>query len=196
MKYLEYEELLENEYIDELYDDDDGADDPAPETEPADTPDENEESPATSGLKQKAKDSAMKTVSKALKQHAHKLSLAGPLGTILLWIAAIIIALIIIIGIIMFLITMPGMVMEKLKTMSRTIGRAFANFFGGDTTSIVSDEEIYDTLTYLEQMNYDLKGLGFLTEFVGLGYDDDNDGEIDEVGEEALKQYKTNDLGR
>ena len=196
MKYLEYEELLENEYIDELYDDDDGADDPAPETEPADTPDENEESPATSRLKQKAKDSAMKTVSKALKQHAHKLSLAGPLGTILLWIAAIIVALIIIIGIIMFLITMPGMVMEKLKTMSRTIGRAFANFFGGDTTSIVSDEEIYDTLTYLEQMNYDLKGLGFLTEFVGLGYDDDNDGEIDEVGEDDDKDGKDDGIAR
>ena len=182
MKYLEleYEELLENEYFNM---DDDSYDDPGSDDsgDPGDTSGDSgggEETESSSSMASNARKKAMETVSKALKQKAKKMSLAKPLGMLLWKIFFILVIIIIIIGIIMFLATMPGMVMEKLKTLSRKVGNAFASFFGEDTITQVSDEEIYETLTYLEKMGYDIKGEGFLTGYVG----DDNGVEKDENG--------------
>ena len=86
---------------------------------------------------------------------------------ILSWVIVIILIIIIIIGIVMFFITMPGMVMDKLKELSGKMANIIAAYFGGDTTTFVNKQQIYDVLDYLEEMGYDLKGYGFLTDYVG-----------------------------
>ena len=107
------------------------------------------------------------TLSKSTAKNVAKKSLVKILLPILTWVLVFIIILIIIIGIVLFFITMPGMVMDKLKELSKNIGKGIAAFFGADTTKQVDDEEICGVLDYLEQMGYDLKGYGFLTDYVG-----------------------------
>ena len=99
---------------------------------------------------------------------ASKSKFLTALGPILpyIGIALLIILLIIfIIGIVVFVLTMPGMVMEQLKAMFHELGNKVASFFGADETKMIENEEIYEVLDYLEDMGYDLKGYGFLTEF-------------------------------
>ncbi len=114
----------------------------------------------------RTKEMGKKVAEKATKKLAGKGSLMAPLAHILMIIAPILIAIIIIIGIISFLVTMPGMVMDQLKAMFLRIGNSVAAFFGADTTKMIEDSEIYDTLDYLEKMGYDLKGFGFLTDYI------------------------------
>src|SRR5690625_2628906 len=113
----------------------------------------------------KAKEAA-KVAKEAIKKGAAKHSLLAALAPILMGVFVFIVILIIIIGIDMFFVAMPGMVMEQLKALGKKIGDAFARFFGEDQTLNVENEQIYDTLDYLEQMGYDLKGYGFLTDYV------------------------------
>lgn len=93
------------------------------------------------------------------------LASSGPLLYVLFWVAVVILIIIIITGIIMFLVTMPGMVMEKLKAFFKELGNAVAAFFGADTTQQIDDEKIFETLDYIETMGWDLKGEGFLTKY-------------------------------
>ena len=86
-------------------------------------------------------------------------SLLKTLGPILIKVGMVLIALIIIIGIIMFVVSMPGMAMEKLKEILKKAGDSIAAFFGADTTSMIEDEEIYETLDYLRNMGYELKDM-------------------------------------
>ena len=86
-------------------------------------------------------------------------SLLKTFGPILIRLFGIGIALIIIIGIIMFVVSMPGMAMEKLKELLKTAGDAIAAFFGADTTAMIEDEEIYETMDYLRNMGYELKDM-------------------------------------
>ena len=105
---------------------------------------------------------------KNLKNAAHASKFLTALGPALPYIGiALLVILIIIflIGIIVFILTMPGMVMEKLKAFFEALGNAVAAFFGGDTTAMIDDEEVYEILDYLEDMGYDLKGYGFLTAY-------------------------------
>lgn len=101
---------------------------------------------------------------------AAKLSLAAPLATVLFWVFVAIVALILLIGIIMFIVTMPGMMMDKLKDLAEGIADAWLAWWGGDASKQVSEEKIYETLDYIEDMGFDLKGYGFLT-----GYKSDDD---------------------
>ncbi len=71
----------------------------------------------------------------------------------------------------MFLITMPGMVMEKLKSICESVASDMYKFFGGDSTTLIKDEDFFSALNYIEHMGYDLVGYGFLTDYV-----DDDDG--------------------
>ena len=106
---------------------------------------------------------------KAGKAAAHGSKILTALGPALPYIGIallIILIILLIIGIIVFLVTMPGMVMDKLKAMFKELGNKVAAFFGGDTTMQIEDEEIYAVLDYLEDMGYDLKGYGFLTEYM------------------------------
>ena len=117
-------------------------------------------------LKKEAKKRVEKRLKKESIKSASKMSLAGPLATVLFWVFVVIVAIIIIIGIVMFLVTMPGMVMEKLKALAKEVGNSISAWFGKNKTEQVEDQEIYDVLDYLDQMGYDLKGYGFLTSYL------------------------------
>ena len=49
--------------------------------------------------------------------------------------------------------------MEKLKELLKKAGDSIAAFFGADTTEMIEDEEIYETLDYLRNMGYELKDM-------------------------------------
>ena len=132
---------------------------------------------------QQGKENIRKRVVNSIKSGAAKQSLLAALGPILLWAFVIIVILIIIIGIAMFLVTMPGMVMEQLKALFKEAGNFIAAFFGADTTKQIENTEIYSTLDYLEQMGWDLKGEGFLTDYVKSE---------DEIDEDANKDNGVN----
>ena len=92
---------------------------------------------------------------------------SGPYGWIVVAIIIIVIVICIILtGIFMFLATMPGMVMDALKDLFKTAGNFLAAFFGADTTQMIDNSRIYETLDYLDDMGWDLKGDGFLTNYI------------------------------
>ena len=134
-------------------------------------------------VKNFASEKAKKEIKKKVVSGAGKKSLIAALGPILMWAAIIIFAIIIIVGIVTFLMTMPGMVMSKLKEFAEDIGKSIASYFGANEITFVDDEEIYEVLDYFEDMGYDLKGYGFLTDFAdkddhGNLIDDEDDGVI------------------
>ncbi len=113
---------------------------------------------------------------KKMAQTIKRLSMSGPLMTVLFWVFVAIVAFIIITGIIMFIVTMPGMVMEKLKALFKEIGAAIATFFGADTTQMIEPERVFETLDYIEDMGWDLKSEGFITHY----YETGDEAEIEE----------------
>lgn len=120
-----------------------------------------------------------------IKKIAHaikNISASGPLMYVLFWVFVVIVAIIILTGIIMFLVTMPGMIMDKLKALFKEIGNYVAAFFGADTTQQIDDIRIYETLDYIEDMGWDLKGEGFLTGYY-------------ETGDETTVEKKLKDAG-
>ena len=122
------------------------------------------------GVAQKAKKAKqfaqnMKKMAQTLK----KLSMSGPLMTILFWVFVAIVAFIVLTGIIMFIVTMPGMVMDKLKALFKEIGAAVARFFGADSTQQIEPERVFETMDYIEDMGWSLKGEGFLTSYYKTG---------------------------
>ena len=134
----------------------------------------NTEQQKQSSLKEKTS----KAVQNFLKKGgAAKHSMLAAIAPILGGIFAGLVILIIAIGLIMFFVTMPGMVMEQLKAIFKEAGNFIAAFFGADTTKQVESDEIYATLDYLEQMGYELKGEGFLTDY--LTSEDQLNGEVD-----------------
>lgn len=98
---------------------------------------------------------------------AAKLSLSGPLGLLLLKVFVVLLIAILLIGIVMFIVTMPGMIMEKLKDLAEGVANAWNAWWGQSTAEQVEDEKVYETLDYIEDMGYDLKGHGFLTDYTG-----------------------------
>jgi len=163
MKYLEYEELY-NE------DDTGGAGPEEQEQEQPENPpqNDNKSTPIDTAVNAAQKVQKAQKAAKNAKRlwDAIKLgSASGPLMVVLFWVIVIIIVLIIVIGILMFLLTMPGMAMENLTKMFKDVGRAIASFHGADTTRYVDTIEIYNVLGYLDKMGYDLKGEGFLTRY-------------------------------
>ena len=162
-----------------------------------------EQSPQNSGsnLPQKAADRAMdearkKAQKKVAKDAAVKGKMAAAMGPVIFWGTIIIVAIIIIVGIIMFFATMPGMVMEKLKEIGKIIADAWNSWWGSDDTEQVDDSQIYEALDYLEEMGYDLKGFGFLTEYVGENKDGvirGDDKKITEAKSDFIKTYLASD---
>lgn len=145
---------------------------------------------------QATKQASKKVANMAAKKIIGKGSMMGPLSHVLIAIAPILILVIFLIGIILFLLTMPGMVMEKLKALFNDVANAIAAYFGADTTQMVDDEDIYATLDYLEEMGYDLKGFGFLTDYIGDSDDgverDEND-KISDAESDFIFTYMVSD---
>ena len=143
-----------------------------------------------------AKKKIQEKLSKSIKQKAVKQTLIKALLPILTYVIVFIIILIVIIGIVLFFITMPGMVIEQIKELAKSVGNAVASWFGADTTKQVEDVEIYETLDYLEQMGYDLKGYGFLTDYVGDeddGVERDDEGKISNAESQFVSSYLVSD---
>ena len=136
------------------------------------------------------KEKASKAVQNFLKKGgAAKQSMLAAIAPILGGIFAGLVILIIAIGLIMFFVTMPGMVMEQLKAIFKEAGNFIAAFFGADTTKQVESDEIYATLDYLEQMGYEIKGEGFLTDYLTsedqLNDEVDTSNVVNIIGEES-----------
>ena len=96
----------------------------------------------------------------------------------------------------MFFVSMPGMAMEKLKQISRDIGSAIARYFGADSTTQLTEEDVYEVLDYIEEMGYDLKGMGFLTDYVGSaddGVERNDEGKINEAKSDFITAYLVSD---
>ena len=178
--------------INNLYDDpengteQDAGDPPMPEENNQDDAIAQAQESSESRSKQSWSKKTTNAVKKAVKNWKSKSSVIAALGPILLWIFVALVILIVIIGLVMFLVTMPGMVMEQLKSLFNSLGNYVACFFGADVTKQIDDTEIFDTLDYLEQMGYDIKGFGFLTDYVDSlavndeqDYDDSNGAKLD-----------------
>ena len=130
------------------------------------------------------------------KKAAVKGKLAAAMGPVIFWASVAIVAIIIIIGIIMFFETMPGMVMEKLKALGKSIAKAWNSWWGSDDTQQVDNTQIYQALDYLHEMEYDLKGYGFLTKYVDgeeSGVKRDDNGKITEAYSDYIKTYLASD---
>ena len=79
--------------------------------------------------------------------------------------AVIILAIIIMVGIATFLMTMPGMLMDSIRETAKGWVEKLVSFFGVDSTAMIDEEDINPVLDTLESMGYDIKGYGFLTEY-------------------------------
>ena len=136
-----------------------------------------------------------KRLQEQAKSKAAKHSLLKFLSPIALKLGLIAAIIILVLSIAMFIISMPGMSMEKLKELFDKFGNTINSFFGGDTTAMVSETEINEVLNYLETMGFaedgGLKGAGFLTKFYDVspsgstGYVIENDVQGDGVVRDA-----------
>ena len=120
-------------------------------------------STTSSSAVQKGISSAQKNVANATSQKNLKArvftKLAPMLGPIIFWATVAVIAIVILVGIGTFLMTTPGIIMDKLEKIARNVVDALQHYFlGDDLTQNVKEEEILGVLDYLEDMNYDLKG--------------------------------------
>ena len=163
------------------------------------------------GINSVQKSVANATSQKNLKARVFT-KLAPMLGPIIFWATVIIIAIVVLVGIGTFLMTTPGIIMDKLEKIAGTVVDALQHYFlGDDLTKNVKEEEILGVLDYLEDMNYDLKGYGFLTTYADeepKTYEDGKptgatqykDGEADGVirytkeDEEADPKHKKGDI--
>ena len=148
---------------------------------------EREEKQSQSDSLKMTKEAAQKIAQKGAKKFAGKASLMGPLAHIIAVAAPILIIIIILGGIILFFLTMPGMVMEQLKAIFKEVAAGICSWFGADDTKQVEDKEIYEALDYLEEMGYDLTGYGFLTDYVGTEEDGvERSNGVDKVNDKTI----------
>ena len=113
-------------------------------------------------IKKKITEKATKEAGKA----AVKKGIMMALSHIMAYVIIFIIALVVLIGVAMFFVTMPGMLMEKLKALGKAIGDAWASWFGKSDDSFVERKQIYEVMDYVEEMGYGLKEHGFLTHYL------------------------------
>lgn len=99
---------------------------------------------------------------KVASQAAKVGKMAAKLGKIIASVGWIILLIIAIIGLIVFILTGLGLIMSGLLEIAQAFGDALVGLISGKE-NIIHDDEILDTLTYLEEMDYDLYGYGFST---------------------------------
>lgn len=103
----------------------------------------------------------------------HIASLFGP---IIVGILILAIAIVIIVGIAMFLGVVPGLTIGKLSEFGGKFVRYSRTWIGENGSKEKDYAAYYGALNYLESMNYDLKGYGFITKEMTV--DDVDKGEI------------------
>ena len=80
--------------------------------------------------------------------------------------------IVVFISIALFFITMPSMVIDKVNEYSKSLGKQISNWFG-ISTSEIEEIEMYEIINYFENMGYDLKSYGFLTQYYNDDFDND-----------------------
>ena len=118
----------------------------------------------------KLKKKVTEKASKEVKNAAVKKGAMMALSHILVYVIAFLITVIVLTGMAMLFVIVPGMIMDKLKSLGKAIGSAWASWFGEDETKTVEREQVYAVMDYVEEMGYNLKEHGFLTHYL----DEDN----------------------
>ena len=128
---------------------------------------------ALNAAKQQGQQNIQNLANEGIKKGAAKIAgnaatgsaTTGVLAAILPYLVAagiVILALIIIIGIVAFLVTMPGMMSDKLKQFGQSIGDGIRSIFMKDA-AVIHEEDIVDLAQYINGMGYDVLGYGFVT---------------------------------
>ena len=112
------------------------------------------------GAKQAAKEGA-KAAAKAGTKVAAKAGIAASPPVLIA--ILVIVAIIFLIGIISFFSIMGDMIIGKIKGFLQGVGDALETVFTGDQAEAkINDEQVKNAASYLEQMGYDLVGMGFV----------------------------------
>ena len=128
----------------------------------------NSDSDSRSGARQLAKSATKKVSKKVVEEVATSTaqkSLMVTAAPLLAGVAVVVLVVVIAIGTAVFLHTLPGVAMSKLKAYGKKMANNLASWFGESTIEQVDEEIIYNTLDYLDNMGYDLKGYGFITDY-------------------------------
>lgn len=133
------------------------------------------------------------------KNNTNNRNLSFAYKRVILFVLGLLLLIMVISGIAMFIISISGMAMENLKNISKNMGANINGLFYGNTSQDI-DTNYYDTLDYIKTMGYDLKGMGFLTEYVGsssdgveLYEDGENEGKIKNAKSDFLSLYLLSD---
>jgi hypothetical protein len=114
---------------------------------------------------------AAKKGADAAKKVGKLSKMLGPLAPVLGYIAIIVAVLIAAIGLLMFLLTMPGAILDKLKSIAQSFGNSLINAIYGEVNNVKASE-IANVGTKMEDMGYDLYAYGFLSDkLTGETYD-------------------------
>ena len=115
---------------------------------------------ATEAATKKVTQAAAKgVVQNVMAQAAAGLSALIPV----LWVVLVVVlVIIIVVGIIAFLVTMPGLMSGKLNSFGKKIETAFKDLYMNKAEAETSDEDIIEMANYIESMDYDLIGFGFI----------------------------------
>ena len=127
---------------------------------------EQRDNAATSMAKKQINKKVQDKATKAAANAAAKKGVTMALSHILVYVIIFIIAIVVLVGIAMFFVTMPGMVMDKLKKLAKVVGSKWAAWFGTPEYKQVDRKEIYEVMDYVEQMGYSLKEHGYLTHYL------------------------------
>ena len=112
------------------------------------------------GAKQAAKEGA-KAAAKAGTKVAAKAGIAASPPVLIA--ILVIVAIIFLIGIISFFSIMGDMIIGKIKGFLQGVWDALETVFTGDQAEAkINDEKVKNAASYLEQMGYDLVGMGFV----------------------------------
>lgn len=127
-------------------------------------------SAAKSASRKKMSQTAAKVATKAGKVA----KVAAKLAKIMSTVGIIIIILIAIIGILVFIITGFGFIIQGLKNIAASFWTAIDTWFEGGENAEMSEQDIVDVASYLEEMDYDLFGYGFVTKDNAITSAEDN----------------------
>ena len=110
-------------------------------------------------IAEKVSKNAQKTIAKAGKNIAQ---IASKLGPALPWIALAILIIIVVIGILAFFMSMPGMLTGKLKEIAQGIADWWQSLYTDQSYAYTNEEDVLETANYIKSMGYDLIGYGFI----------------------------------
>ncbi len=111
-------------------------------------------------MKKGGKEAAKKVGGQALKTQV--MSLLGPLLPYIAIAVLIILAIIMIIGIVAFFLTLPGLLRDKLNALGQSIADGIKSIFMPEA-AVVHEEDIVELAQYINSMGYDVLGYGFVT---------------------------------